>query len=1207
MPSRSVPSLRALFRRLLFGAFFLPAALLVLVAGGGLAVFQKHQIEENQRLLAQSLASDTATYLDAAARRLVGLSKILSQSPWEQVIPHVETSWKDFGGFEALYILDPAGRLVFSTPHYVPFLEAQSFPGRDSSEKSQGVQVSLPFLSPRSGHLTVRLLRPIPAGGYVAGDLDLKGLEESLAALNNRASSQKAFVVDRLGNPLAHPDPKVSRNQANLLFLKPLLRDARDKTTSIYEDKGILMQGALAEVPPFRWKVMVYGPVRELYYPVVVISAVTLVAVLFLALMSSSLLGRIRRRIAEPLEYLIGEMRSAARDGEGGRESPGPAVTFKELADLVRYYTKMRALQKATSRRRIRQIHRSQAFQQAIYEMSTHPALIEGRILEAQEFICRVTAKTLEVSRALVWRLEGSRLVCLCGSGETEACAEEAPLDLSSQPDLIRREGRVLSRIFHFGDASAPSDPGSFPEAYMHPRGVKTLVLVPIRQDGGLFGYLMLEDGRAERKWEPDEMVFAAQAGELFTRSLIQADLHARTRELHNLAETLDKKVQKRTRELETLYTFSKEMGFVTDEETFASLVFSMLRRVLQVDVAGLSLEKNGTRCLYLLNTQPLAPEFRSEVLEQIFPGLHPEESQETSVVELAAPADPDRQGAICALHSVCRVPLMADRQVLGHLAVGRRNTQPFSREEWHFVSLMGRQIGESLYRLYSLLHAEEERLQDLLENLPQGVVLFDGAGSVRLSNKTGLAYLEDMGVADSALPDTGPLALQALLDRCDERLPLEISSSTGAVYEIHVRHLLSRKQPLHVLTIQDVTEERRVENQIRQQDRLAAVGQLAAGIAHDFNNLLMGIMMQAQVLQLKGVPPQVAHGLDTIVNQGQRAAHLIQQILDFSRESISRKGPLDLKPLVKETLKILERTIEENVSIRFQDDGSEYMVEADPTQIQQIVTNMALNARDAMPQGGTFRVGLERIEVSAPGQAPLEGMMPGRWIRISFQDTETGIAKEHLPHVFEPFFTTKEVGKGTGLGLSQVYGIVKQHGGHVTVESSQGQGTLFTVYLPALRRPSEETTTSPADSVEDHGAVGEVVLLVEDEPQVLLITREILEALGYTVLTAANGREALEVLRSGGARVDALVTDMVMPDMGGRELIEAVRAQDPAFPIVVVTGYPLDRQAREMLRRGGIAWLAKPTTMGELAETLRAVLDQSATRPCNPPAVSLL
>jgi PAS domain S-box-containing protein len=389
------------------------------------------------------------------------------------------------------------------------------------------------------------------------------------------------------------------------------------------------------------------------------------------------------------------------------------------------------------------------------------------------------------------------------------------------------------------------------------------------------------------------------------------------------------------------------------------------------------------------------------------------------------------------------------------------------------------------------------------------------------------------------------------------------------------------------------LTELKATQQQVLQQERLAAVGQLAAGIAHDFNNILTSIQGFAELVQLRSeLSGSAKSDLGHIIDQTDRAAHLIRQILDFSRISMRQPRQVSPGPFLKEMIRFLQRTIPENIDIRLEIETQNCLINADPTQLHQLLTNLAVNARDAMPARGELIFRLSSLSLESGQSPPCPELPPGEWVVLSVIDTGSGIPAEIRPRIFEPFFTTKDVGQGTGLGLAQVYGIVKQHDGYIELESEEGKGSTFTVYLPAVQ-PQE---LSPVEEVvaEIPRGHGETVLVAEDEPMVLEISKALLEHLGYHVLTATNGQEAVDIFNQHQDQIALILADMVMPQMDGVDVLEALQAQDPEVKVVLVTGYPLGKEAPKVLGKGFINWLQKPIRLTRLARVVDQVLKDS-------------
>jgi len=408
--------------------------------------------------------------------------------------------------------------------------------------------------------------------------------------------------------------------------------------------------------------------------------------------------------------------------------------------------------------------------------------------------------------------------------------------------------------------------------------------------------------------------------------------------------------------------------------------------------------------------------------------------------------------------------------------------------------------------------------------------------------------------------------------------------------------------EPVGLLGIStEITDQKAMEKQLRHQEQLAAVGQLASGIAHDFRNSLTTIILYAGLpLRRPDLPAELRENLKTVIGEAEKATDLVQQILDFSSSSMIETGQLDMEQFLADVLDILGRTLPESVAVTLETGSGPCVVEADAGRLQQAVTNLALNARDAMPNGGQLRFRLSRVAVSADARLPIPDLAPGEWICLEVSDTGTGMTEEVQQHLFEPFFTTKPVGEGTGLGLAQVYGIVRQHGGAVDVETEIGKGTTFRLYLPACGQSAdesvdEEQTVSPTAVPRGRG---ERILLVEDEENVRDAARSILETLGYQVLTAGNGYEALALCQSprwsrSGSPIDLIVTDMVMPEIGGRELMKKLHKRNHGLKAVAVTGYAIyDGAAKTLEELGFVEIVQKPFEADDLARSVRRALD---------------
>lgn len=494
---------------------------------------------------------------------------------------------------------------------------------------------------------------------------------------------------------------------------------------------------------------------------------------------------------------------------------------------------------------------------------------------------------------------------------------------------------------------------------------------------------------------------------------------------------------------------------------------------------------------------------------------------------------------------------------------------------------------------LLQQLHDRAEQLAQVMRSAPEGVFLLDNDRRVLMTNPQADAMLAQLAAYDpeQSLLGLGDAALDSLL----------VAPAAGQWHAMRSgrRFFQVIAQPLEsgpvaagwVMLVRDVTAEQQLLQQMQQQERLAAVGQLAAGIAHDFNNILSVVALYAELL---GNSPSLTEReraqVTTIEEQALRATRMIRQILDFSRRSVFERQALDLLPLLKEQQRLLRQTMPENIEIRFWYEPGEYFIHADPARIQQLVMNLAINARDAMPEGGTLAMELARATVHAGDSAAPPGLAPGAWVRLALIDNGAGIAPDHVAHIFEPFFTTKPPGRGTGLGLAQVHGIVAQHGGQIVVASELGVGTTFTTYLPEfmIREPSLPSHAEQPVIVRGHG---ERVLVIEDDAAVRASLVDLLKLWDYRVEEAVDGEDALAFLASAAAPVDIILSDVVMPRMGGLALVKQLRRSETRTPVILMSGHLLGQEQEALPEKSITAWLAKPLRSAQLAETLARAL----------------
>ncbi len=504
-------------------------------------------------------------------------------------------------------------------------------------------------------------------------------------------------------------------------------------------------------------------------------------------------------------------------------------------------------------------------------------------------------------------------------------------------------------------------------------------------------------------------------------------------------------------------------------------------------------------------------------------------------------------------------------------------------------------------------LSASEERFRSTIELAVDAILLADSTGRITDANSkacelTGLpkaelvgrpvAELFESGEAGNLSPaggllrdGVGEVSEQTLRGQGDRRVPVELSwrRMPDGTFQFFAR---------------DTTERRHLEERLRQAQKMEAVGVLAGGVAHDFNNILTVIRGHVDLLlDERALPPAFRGSLAEMRAASDRARELTQRLLAFSRRQVIQTRPQRLDELVANLGRMFERVLGEDIVLEFVQEAEAPWVQVDASMIEQVVMNLVINARDALPKGG--RLTLATAVVNRPEQGPPTDRQSAddRWVCLRVTDTGCGMDAATLAHVFEPFFTTKPVGKGTGLGLATVYGIVQQHGGWVDVESTPGLGSSFLVYLPLVSPPA--VTPMAARLPSDSPGGQETILLVEDEAAVRRLAAGILRRLGYEVLEAGNGVEAEALWEREETRIHLLLTDMVMPEgISGHDLAARFRSRRPRLPVIIASGYSQEMVDRQFTEMTGVCYLPKPYDLSGLAQTVRASLDGNEPGP---------
>ena len=502
-------------------------------------------------------------------------------------------------------------------------------------------------------------------------------------------------------------------------------------------------------------------------------------------------------------------------------------------------------------------------------------------------------------------------------------------------------------------------------------------------------------------------------------------------------------------------------------------------------------------------------------------------------------------------------------------------------------------------------LRKSEEKFSKAFKNSPLWVVI--SALDTGLYIDVNDAFLRTTGFEREEVIGRSSVALGTWVDSGQRDEMMRILKEEGAVKNREVLRLTKSGRPLTMLfsaeliefedqpclvaISQDITEFKVLEAGFRQAQKMEAVGRLAGGVAHDFNNILQAIAGYVQLLSLRREAfDQDLRYLQEIDRSITRAAELVRQLLTLSREVESKKRNLDLNVEVAQDCRLLERTLPKMIEIEL--DLTEYPlpVFANSTQLEQILLNLATNAADAMPRGGRLTIKTGQTEITAENAFEPEGIISGRYACLTVKDTGHGIKPEIINHIFEPFFTTKDVGQGTGLGLATVYGILKEHGGFIRVDSRVSGGTSFNLYIPWAKTPlipiQEQASESPPCGGD------ETILLVDDEKAIRESGRDVLGHFGFNVLTAASGEEALELVKKGFYKIDLTILDINMPGMGGYQCLKELLCLEPDLKVLIASGCSVDTQAPEVMESGAMGFIPKPYRISDLIRQIRLTID---------------
>jgi two-component system cell cycle sensor histidine kinase/response regulator CckA len=579
----------------------------------------------------------------------------------------------------------------------------------------------------------------------------------------------------------------------------------------------------------------------------------------------------------------------------------------------------------------------------------------------------------------------------------------------------------------------------------------------------------------------------------------------------------------------------------------------------------------------------------------------HAEQDEEICVQVPGTPVEPE-----CLISA----PLITREKVVGVMTLNRKGEKEFQKKDLELLTIFANQVSGIVEnaQLYNRLKESEERYRGIFENNMDILYIADSEGIILEINPAGLKSLglrrrRAIGRRLDSLfvnpAERAVLNQQLRTKGFIKNIESQISTRGGMTLDVLETSTALRGSDGTIIgftgIIRDITERKKLQEELIQSQKLEAIGQLAGGVAHDFNNLLAGILGYASYAKSLISPnSKLCRTLDMIQKSSEKAADLTRQLLGFSRRAKYQMEAVNVNELVSEVLKLIGRTINKNVVVEQKLDPRLPPVEADATQIQQAVLNLCLNANDAMASAGgclqleTKSIFLEKADAS---QFHLNSS-PGRYIQISIADTGVGMDEVTRGRIFEPFFTTKGKGKGTGLGLALAYGIVKSHGGGITCYSEQGCGTTFHIYLPVSKEAAYSPKNKRRSKDMELPPGQETVLVVDDEEVIRHLAKDVLKSLGYQVILAANGKEAIRQYEENSDSIALVILDMIMPQMAGGETYARLREINPNVKVVLSSGYARDGAASRLLKEGAANFIQKPYTMGSLAQVVRQTLD---------------
>ncbi len=751
------------------------------------------------------------------------------------------------------------------------------------------------------------------------------------------------------------------------------------------------------------------------------------------------------------------------------------------------------------------------------------------------------------------------------------------------------------------------SDPDAEPSEvqWLRKDEILSLLMVPMVIGDRVIGLLELMEAQEDRTFAPAEInlcqILANQAAAALENARLYDDARRRNRELALLnrviaasaaSQEIEPILEVVCRELVQAFNVPRAVAALFDDAHSQALVAAEVRPEERPSLLGLSI--------------PISDELLISYLDQ----------QRPVIVE-DAQTDPRLEPIRSLLRrfetaSLLIVPLYVAETTIGALLLGTSEPRCFSVDEIDLARRVANQVSGALAR--ARLAETERRLSTAVEQSAESILITDTEGTIVYVNP---AFERTTGYSRAEALSQTPRLLKSGQHDVTFYHDLWQAIQAGEVWQgrfvnkkkdgclftedATITPVRNRAGDIihYVATMRDVTREVELEEQFRQAQKLEAVGRLAGGVAHDFNNLLTVVHLSARLIEqsLQPEDPLWKH-VQRIQDASERAARLTKQLLGFGRRQIVNPQVLDLNIVVSDMGKMLRHIISEDIDLQTSQADNLWPIKVDPSQMEQVLVNLVVNARDAMPRGGALLIETANVVLDQVQAARHLDVRPGEYVLLAVSDTGVGMDEETKAHLFEPFFTTKEVGKGTGLGLATVFGIVKQNGGHVWVYSDVGQGTTFEIYLPRVEIETEAEGSALAPTSTSPSTLATIptstILLVEDEAGVRDLAEHILKAHGYRLLAAQDGPEALHLSEHHDGPIHLLLTDVVMPGMSGKELADRLCPQRPEMRVLYMSGYTDSVIGNHGVLEPGIAFVPKPLTEQELLRKVQAVLDSS-------------